>query len=158
MRPEAEQFVEDVADERLSLSVVQRVVLLRQLLVDDVPDLGLDLLARHLVECLQVDEVEQALVKLELEIGPRVAVRERTGVADRDDAHLLGRAHFGVTVLAARRFPDLPHYERSRPRMPATPASSMSMSLPTWLLRLISAMGTPRSMAGCMTAGSLAIV
>ena len=49
-RPEAEQLVEDVADQLLALGLVERLVLLRELLVDDVADFRLDLLARHLVE------------------------------------------------------------------------------------------------------------
>ena len=43
-RPEAEQLVEHVADELLALGLVERLVLLRELLGDDVADFGLDLL------------------------------------------------------------------------------------------------------------------
>ena len=90
-RAEAEQLVEDVADQLLALGMVERVVLLGQLLGDDVADFGLDLLARHLVERLQVDEVEQPLVKLDLELGVLVALGERAGVADRDQPVLVER-------------------------------------------------------------------
>ena len=95
-RPQAQQLVEDVANERLALLVVERLVLLRQFLVDDIADFGLDLLARHLVECLQIDDVQQPLVKLDLEIGMRVPVGERSRVADRDDAKFFGRLDFGL--------------------------------------------------------------
>jgi len=65
-RTEAKQLIEHVSDELLALAVIERMVLLRQLLGDDVADLLLDLLARHLVERLKVDEIEKALVKLDL--------------------------------------------------------------------------------------------
>ena len=106
-RPEAEQLVEDVADQLLALGMVERVVLLGQLLGDDVADFGLDLLARHLVERLQVDEVEQPLVKLDLELGMLVALGERAGVADRDQPMLLERA---LLLLFARRVGVRPVY------------------------------------------------
>ena len=82
--PRPEEFVEHVADELLALGLVQRLVLLGKLLGDDVADFGLDLLARHLFERLQVDEVDQPLVKLDLELGMLVALRERAGIADCD--------------------------------------------------------------------------
>ena len=59
-RTKAEEFVEDVADELLALGLVERLVLLCELLGDDVADFGLDLLARHLFERLQVDERRSA--------------------------------------------------------------------------------------------------
>ena len=100
-RPEAQQLVEDVADESLALLVVERLVLLRQFLVDDIADFSLDLLAGHLVECLQIDDVQQPLVKLDLEIGVRVPVGERSRVADGDNAKLFGRFDLGLDRIAA---------------------------------------------------------
>ena len=85
-RAEAEQLVEHVADQLLALGMVERVVLLGQLLGDDVADFVLDLLARHLVERRQVDQVEQPLVKLDLEVGVLVALGEGAGIADASPA------------------------------------------------------------------------
>ena len=90
-RPQSKKLVEDVADELLALSLVERLVLLRELLRDDIADFGLDLQARHLFKRLQVDEVDQSLVKLDLELGMLVAFRESAGVANGDQAMLLDR-------------------------------------------------------------------
>ena len=100
-RPEAEQLVEHVADQLLALGMVERVVLLGQLFGDDVADFSLDLLARHLLERLQVDEVEQPLVKLDLELGMLVALGERTGVADGDEPMLVERLAVAASVESA---------------------------------------------------------
>ena len=99
-RAEAEQLVEDVGDQLLALGMVERVILLRQLLGDDVADFRLDLLARHLFERLKVDEVEQTLVKLDLELGMLVALGEGAGIADRDEPMLVERA---LPLLVGRR-------------------------------------------------------
>jgi hypothetical protein len=136
------------------------MVLLGELLDDDIADLVLDLLARHLVERLEVDDIDQPLVKLDLELGLRVALGERTRIADRDDAMLVERAlpvlldfGFGPDCLA-----NLPHHTLSRPSAAATPASIPSRSLAIALLRLISSIGTPRSIAVRISAKSLLTV
>ena len=99
-------------------------------------------------------------MQLDLEVGVRVALGESAGVADRDQPLLFERATGGNLRAVRRRadFRDLPHAQRSSPRAAAMPASSDSMSLPTALLRLMSLIGTPRSIAARITAGSLAIV
>src|SRR5205085_10768821 len=142
--------VEHVADQLLALGMVERVILLGELLGDDVADFLLDLRTRHLVERLEVDEVEQALVELDLEVGMLVALGERAGIANRDEALLVDRADLGL-VGGSRgafcRLLDLPHLQRSRPSAAASPVSSTPRSLPTALLRLMSLIGTPWSIA-----------
>src|SRR5829696_7834830 len=118
--PKAQQLVEDVADEGLPLLVVERLVLLRQFLVDDISDFRLDLLTRHLVECLQIDDVQQPLVKLDLEIGMCVPVGERSRVPDRDNAKLFGRLDFGLERIAPT-LAYLPHVSAPGPRHPRCP-------------------------------------
>ena len=100
-RAQAEQLVEDVADQLLALGLIERLVLLGQLFVDDVADLRLDLLAGHFVERRQVDKVEQALVQLDLQVGVGIALGESAGIADRNQPMLLDVA-LARNFLAAR--------------------------------------------------------
>ena len=108
----------------------------------------------------QVDEVEQPLVKLDLQLGVLVALVESAGVADRDQPVLVERVR--ALLVGERRgvgrLADLPHRLALQPKAAATPASSVSRSLPSADLRLISSIGTPRSIAARITAWSLAMV
>ena len=97
--------------------------------------------ARHLVERLQVDEVEQPLVKLDLEVGMHVALGESAGVADRDQPMLFER----LLELLGRRRPApraglrtchiLSDPGRGRRQVPA---ATVSRSLASALFRLSS--------------------
>ncbi len=121
-RPEAEQFVEHVVDQLLALGMVERVVLLGQLLEDDVADFVLDLLARHGFERGQVDEVEQALVQLDLEVGVQLVLGEGAGIAGRyQPALFLGPLGYFLGRNLILGLANLPHGQRSRPRAPAMP-------------------------------------
>ena len=105
-------FVASSTHQLLALSLVERLVLLRQLLSDDVPDLGLDLLARHLLKRLKVDELDQSLVKLDLELCVLVTLCESAGIADGDEPVLVESALALLLVFdtaEATGFSDLPH-------------------------------------------------
>ena len=147
-RPEPEQFVEHVGDELLALGIVERVALFAELLDDDRADLILDLRARAGFERGQVDEVEQPLVKLDLELGVRLVLAECAGIAGGEQAALLFvalgrvRARGGAAALV-----DLPQAHRVHPKAAATPVSSLSRSRASGPLRRMSASGTPRSIA-----------
>ena len=73
-RAEAEQLVEHVLGQLLALGEVQRCALLGELLRDQVAHLGLDLLARQVLERREIDEVEQAVVQLDLEVGVAIDI------------------------------------------------------------------------------------
>ena len=73
-RAEAEQLVEHVLGQLLALGEVQRCALLSELLRDQVAHLGLDLLARQILERREIDEVEQAVVQLDLEVGVAIDI------------------------------------------------------------------------------------
>ena len=104
-RAQAQQLVQNVADQALALGIVERLILLRQLFVDDVADFRLDLLARHLVERLEVDDVEQALVKLDLEIGMLVALGECARFTDGDQPMLFDALSGGALRVEAALSP-----------------------------------------------------
>ena len=109
-RPKAQQLVEHVGDQLLALDEIERMILLGQLLADDVADFGLDLRVRHLVERGQVDQVEQPLVKLDLEVGLRVALGKCTGIAKRHQPLLLAReCRLLDWSSGGGAFTDLPH-------------------------------------------------
>ena len=63
--------------------------LIAEFLNDDRADLIFDLRARAGLKRGQVDEVEQSLVKLDLELGMRLVLAERAGVAGGQQAALL---------------------------------------------------------------------
>ena len=155
-RPEAEQFVEHVADQLLALGMVERMLLLGQLFLDDVADLVLDLLARHGVERGQVDEIEQAAgeARPSDRYGRRAWRRRRRrrrssaavppGCARpcrRRPARRPGWACGSATWSSA------PARARPRRRHRSAPKSRLSA-----LLRLISSIGTPRSIAAHIVA------
>src|SRR5438105_12209335 len=83
-RAKAQELVQYVADELFSLRVVKRVILLCEFFGDNVTNLILNLLTRHLLERLEINEVEKALMKLDLEVGVQVPFRERSGVSQCD--------------------------------------------------------------------------
>ena len=85
------------------------MVLLAELLGDDIADLGLDLLARHLVERRQIDEVEQPLVKLDLEVGLGVALLEGAGVAGLHQPRIVGEDRRVRFRSIAAGLADVPH-------------------------------------------------
>src|SRR5690348_5868611 len=87
------------------------MVLLRQLLSDDVADFLPNLFARHLVERLQVGEVEKPLVQLDLELGVLVALRKCAGVPDGYEPMLFERLLASLLDLdfTSCRLADLPH-------------------------------------------------
>ncbi len=144
-RPEAEELVEHVADQLLALGVIERVILLAQLLRNDVANLGFDLLTRHLVERREVDEIEQPLMKLDLELGMLVTLGEGSGIADRHEPVLFELLRAGLLVdgLALLWLADLPHHLRSRPSAAARPSSIVSRSFAVALLRFTSLIGIP---------------
>ena len=109
-RPQAEQFVEHVVDQLLALGMVERVALLVEFLENDVADLFLDLLARHVFERRQVDEAEQALVKLDLQLGVQFVGGEGAGIADgHQPPFLLGPLRHFFRRRLVLGFADLPH-------------------------------------------------
>jgi hypothetical protein len=65
------------------------VILFSELFVDDCAKLTFDLIARHLLERLKVDNFEQLLVELYLQIGLLVAVVERTRIIQLDQSPLV---------------------------------------------------------------------
>ena len=74
-RPEAEQFVEHVADQLLALGLVERVVLLAPVPRRRCRRLRPGSARATSGRAPKVDQVQQALVKLDLEVGVRVALR-----------------------------------------------------------------------------------
>src|SRR5205085_547319 len=145
----SQKLVQHVTDELLPLGMIQRVLLLGELFDDNIPNFVFDLRARHLIECLKIDEVEQALVKFDLQIRVQVAFGERARIADGDQSMFLARALPPpiINLVAADRLADLPHDYLSKSSAAAMPAFNVSRSLPSALFRLSSSMGTPRSIA-----------
>ena len=94
----------------LAFRLVERLILLRQLFVDDVANFRLNLFAGHFVERRQVDQVEQALVQLHLEVSVSVTLGEGPGISRRDQPMLFERARGrGLSRCASRGFFNLPH-------------------------------------------------
>src|SRR6185369_15788461 len=99
-------------------------------------------------ERAEVDQAEQPLVQLDLEVGMEILGRKGAGVAGRLELAVLLRP---LGNFFRRRLilglADLPHDQRSCPRAPATPRSIASMSRHSADLRLMEAIGMPRSIA-----------
>src|SRR5206468_2903030 len=60
-RAKSKQLVEDVGDELLALAFVEQAGFAREHIADEVADLGLELLARHLLDDGKIDLVDQPL-------------------------------------------------------------------------------------------------